>query len=59
MVIEPARDQAVSDESLKATLKGQVADWWIPERIVRVEAMPLAATGKINKALLRATYGGA
>ncbi|WP_374387054.1 AMP-binding protein [Brevundimonas sp.] len=59
MVIEPARDQAVSDEGLKAALKGQVADWWIPERIVRVQAMPLAATGKINKALLRATYGGA
>lgn len=59
MVIEPARDQEISDETLKATLKGQVADWWIPERIVRVDAMPLAATGKINKASLRAIYGGA
>jgi len=59
MVIEPARGQAIEDETLKASLKGQVADWWIPERIVRVEAMPLAATGKINKAELRATYGGA
>ena len=59
MVIEPARGQAIDDDALKATLKGQVADWWIPERIVRVEAMPLAATGKINKAVLRATYGGA
>ncbi|RZJ46319.1 MAG: AMP-dependent synthetase [Brevundimonas sp.] len=58
MVIEPARGQEVEDEELKATLKGQVADWWIPERIVRVEAMPLAATGKINKAVLRSTYGG-
>jgi len=59
MVIEPARGQQIEDAVLKATLKGQVADWWIPERIVRVEAMPLAATGKINKAELRATYGGA
>ena len=59
MVIEAAGGHEIDDEKLKAALKGQVADWWIPERIVRVEAMPLAATGKINKALLRATYGGA
>jgi acyl-CoA synthetase (AMP-forming)/AMP-acid ligase II len=59
MVIEPARGQTIDDADLKGALKGQVADWWIPERIVRVMAMPLAATGKINKAVLRATYGGA
>ena len=59
MVVETAGGQEINDDRLKAALKGQVADWWIPERIVRVEAMPLAATGKINKALLRATYGGA
>ena len=59
MVIEPASGQQIEDENLRAALKGQVADWWIPERIVRVQAMPLAATGKINKALLRATYGDA
>ena len=59
MVIEPARGQEIDDAALKASLKGQVADWWIPERIVRVETMPLAATGKINKTALRATYGAA
>ena len=59
MVIEPAQGQAIEDSALRASLKGRVADWWIPERIVRVETMPLAATGKINKTQLRATYGGA
>jgi fatty-acyl-CoA synthase len=59
MVVEPARGRDIDDAALKAMLKGRVADWWIPERIVRIEAMPLAATGKINKTLLRATYGGA
>ncbi|CAN5135340.1 N/A [soil metagenome] len=59
MIIEPAQGQSIDDGALKASLKGRVADWWIPDRIVRVETMPLAATGKINKTQLRATYGGA
>jgi acyl-CoA synthetase (AMP-forming)/AMP-acid ligase II len=57
MVIEPRQGQDIGDADLKASLKGRVADWWIPDRIVRVSAMPLAATGKINKTQLRATYG--
>ena len=59
MIIEPAQGGEIDDGTLKASLKGRVADWWIPDRIVRVDAMPLAATGKINKTQLRATYGGA
>ena len=59
MVIEPRQGQAIDDADLKASLKGRVADWWIPDRIVRVETMPLAATGKINKIQLRASYGAA
>ncbi|WP_292092718.1 AMP-binding protein [Brevundimonas sp.] len=59
MVIEPAQGSPIDDTELKATLKNRVADWWIPDRIVLVDQMPLAATGKINKTQLRATYGGA
>lgn len=49
----------ISDDELRAALKGRVADWWIPERICRVDAMPLAATGKIDKARLRMEFGSA
>ena len=59
MVIEPVQGEEIDDQAVKAGLKGRVADWWIPDRIVRIESMPLAATGKINKTQLRATYGGA
>lgn len=48
----------IDDAQLKAALKGRVADWWIPERIERVDAMPLAPTGKIDKTRLRAAFGG-
>ena len=58
MVVEPAQGQQVREEALRASLKGRVADWWIPDRIIQVASMPLAATGKINKAALRAAYGG-
>jgi acyl-CoA synthetase (AMP-forming)/AMP-acid ligase II len=48
---------AVEDAVFRSALKGRVADWWIPDRIERVAAMPLAATGKIDKNRLRAEFG--
>jgi fatty-acyl-CoA synthase len=53
------RDPAVSDEALLAPLKGRVASWWSPDAVVRLDAMPLAATGKIDKQRLRAEHGAA
>ncbi|GAA0627457.1 hypothetical protein GCM10009422_25540 [Brevundimonas kwangchunensis] len=47
----------VEDEAFRAALKGKVAPWWMPDHIQRVDAMPLAATGKIDKNRLRALYG--
>lgn len=48
---------AVSDDELLAPLAGRVASWWIPDMVVRLDAMPLAPTGKIDKMQLRAEYG--
>jgi len=59
MVVEPANGQQVEEAALKASLKGRVADWWIPDSVVCVPSMPLAGTGKIDKTQLRARYGGA
>ncbi len=59
MVIEPRQGQDVDQAAVVASLKGRVADWWIPDRIVSVPSMPLAATGKIDKTRLRAVFGRA
>ncbi|MBU1345378.1 MAG: AMP-binding protein [Alphaproteobacteria bacterium] len=59
MIVEPAQGRTVETATLVASLKGRIADWWIPDRIVQIPSMPLAATGKINKAELRTIYGGA
>jgi acyl-CoA synthetase (AMP-forming)/AMP-acid ligase II len=54
------RDQAeITDEELLAPLRGRVAPWWIPDAVVRLPAIPLAATGKIDKHRLRAEYARA
>jgi len=57
VLVIQSRDPAVSDEDIVAPLRGRVAPWWIPDAIVRVEQMPLAPTGKIDKMRLRADYG--
>jgi 3-(methylthio)propionyl---CoA ligase len=50
-------DEEIDDEALLAPLREGVASWWIPDAIIRLDRMPLAATGKIDKIQLRADYG--
>jgi acyl-CoA synthetase (AMP-forming)/AMP-acid ligase II len=56
LIVEMRRGLTADPADLKAALRGKVADWWIPEQIVEIGAMPLAATGKIDKNRLRAHY---
>ncbi len=58
LIVEPRKAHAIEREALLAALRGRVPDWWLPEQIVLVEKMPLAATGKIDKQRLRAEYAG-
>ena len=59
LVVEPQKSHTVDAKSLLDALKGNVADWWIPDRVIQVAHMPLAATGKIDKNRLRAEYARA
>jgi fatty-acyl-CoA synthase len=56
LIVEPRRGQSIDAEALLKPLRGKVASWWIPDEVVTVRAMPLAATGKIDKNRLRADY---
>ncbi|HVI32704.1 long-chain-fatty-acid--CoA ligase [Phenylobacterium sp.] len=58
LLVEMRERAALSDEALLAPLRAKVAPWWVPDEVVRLEQMPLAATGKIDKLRLRAEYGG-
>jgi acyl-CoA synthetase (AMP-forming)/AMP-acid ligase II len=57
LLVELREDQAITDEELLGALRGRVASWWIPDAVVRMPAMPLASTGKIDKIRLRASHG--
>jgi fatty-acyl-CoA synthase len=46
----------VTREELLAFYEGKVAKWWVPDDVVFVDAIPLGATGKMQKNLLRERF---
>ena len=56
LVVEPAPGRTVESEALLGALRGRVPDWWLPDRTITIERMPLASTGKIDKEKLRVEY---
>jgi acyl-CoA synthetase (AMP-forming)/AMP-acid ligase II len=56
LIVEPRRGQEVDTNALLNALHGEVADWAIPDQVIQIDAMPLAATGKIDKNRLREVY---
>ncbi|MDF7776119.1 AMP-binding protein [Sphingomonas sp. AOB5] len=57
VVVESEKGASVSDAAIRAALDGAVPRWWMPDAILRVDPMPLAATGKVDKQALRARFG--
>lgn len=58
-LIESKEDRTIDPDAILAALKGRVAPWWVPDDVIQLPAMPLTATGKIDKLRLRSEYGGA
>lgn len=59
LLVEMRTGRELTDEQLLGGLKGRLAAWWIPDQVVRLHSLPLAATGKINKIALREAYSHA
>lgn len=57
LLVEMRSGEEIDDAALLAPLAGRVAPWWIPDAVVRLAAMPLAPTGKIDKIRLRTEHG--
>ena len=55
LVIEPHHDVSICVHSVLAHLEPHIVKWWMPDAVV-IDQVPLTATGKINKKLLRERY---
>ncbi|MEZ5956446.1 MAG: long-chain-fatty-acid--CoA ligase [Hyphomonadaceae bacterium] len=56
LIIQPRPGAKPTKESVLKFLEGKIAKWWTPDDVQFVEAIPLGATGKINKLALREQF---
>lgn len=57
LLLAVAKDKDAADEhALLEWFEGKVAKWWKPDEVRFVDALPLTATGKIDKKKLRSLY---
>jgi len=56
LIVVAAAGASPEEAAILDSLKGKVADWWIPERVAFVDEIPHTATGKISKLTLRAQF---
>ncbi len=56
LIIQPKPGANPSKEAILQFLDGKIAKWWTPDDVQFVEAIPLGATGKINKLALREQF---
>lgn len=56
LLVQPAPGHTPDKADLLAFLDGKIARWWMPDDVLVVDAIPLGATGKIDKKLLRRQF---
>jgi len=56
LVVVATATTPATEKSVYAFLEGKIAKWWMPDRIVFVEALVYGATGKVQKMELRSRY---
>lgn len=57
LIVEPHDGQALTRETVLAFLAPRIVKWWTPDDVL-FDTVPLTATGKINKKVLREAYRG-
>ncbi len=58
LLIQRHAEATCGRTELLAFLDGKIARWWMPDDVVVVDEIPLGATGKIDKKLLRQRMAG-
>ncbi|WP_193074126.1 long-chain fatty acid--CoA ligase [Pseudomonas sp. FME51] len=55
LIVEPYPDAEVTMETMQEHLESRIVKWWMPDDMV-IDVVPLTATGKIDKKVLRERY---
>jgi len=56
LVVKLRPGQTATAAEFHDFLKGKIANWWMPDEVTFVDEMPLGATGKLDKKVLRARF---
>tara|TARA_Y100000052_G_scaffold27486_1_gene35676 strand:- start:68434 stop:70077 length:1644 start_codon:yes stop_codon:yes gene_type:complete len=56
LIVQLHEGQTATKEEILKQLEGKIAKWWTPDDVAFVDAIPLGATGKINKLALREQF---
>jgi fatty-acyl-CoA synthase len=59
LIVRPAAGRTIDTDALMTVFDGQVPNWWRPDAVIVVDDLPHTATGKLQKNVLRSTYGDA
>jgi fatty-acyl-CoA synthase len=58
LLVKLREGESASAAEFLAWLEGRIARWWTPDEVLFVDDIPLGATGKIDKKLIRQRYAG-
>ncbi len=53
LLVKLCPGETSTKEEFLSFLEGKIAKWWTPDDVVFVDDIPLGATGKIDKKLIR------
>ena len=56
LIVVLKESERVTEKQLIDFLRPRMARWWLPDRVFIVPEMPMTATGKIRKTVLREQY---
>jgi fatty-acyl-CoA synthase len=58
LLVKLREGETATAAEIAAFLEGKIARWWMPDEILFVDDIPLGATGKIDKKLIRQRFSG-
>lgn len=56
VVLKPGEIGKVTEKDILDFLRGKVAKWWLPDKVVFIDEVPKTSVGKFNKKALRESF---